>query len=144
MLCSNELLLACMSNVLLWNSKACLWNSSADPDERKGKLANGFIPGKWPGNDPNGGKLGGGGNCGIMLCGTIAGWLGPELLPSCGEIFLRTWGVCNFGLGLAECLFRDLLELNIMLQPSTVHLCIIVLRSFTYVLNASFTCFVET
>ena len=39
-------------------------------------------------------------------------------LPSCGDIFLLRWGVCNFGLGLALCLLRDLLEENIMLQPA--------------------------
>lgn len=44
--------------------------------------------------------------------------------PSCGEIFLRRCGEWSFGLGLALCLFRDLLELNIMLHPFTVHWCI--------------------
>ena len=39
-------------------------------------------------------------------------------LPSCGDIFLLRWGVCNLGLGLALCLLRDLLEENIMLQPT--------------------------
>ena len=42
--------------------------------------------------------------------------------PSCGEIFRLRWGVCSFGLGLAECLFRLLREENIMLHPSTEHL----------------------
>jgi hypothetical protein len=49
---------------------------------------------------------------------------GCDVRPSCGEIFRRRCGLCNFGLGLAEWRLRDRLELNIMLHPSTVHLCI--------------------
>ena len=32
--------------------------------------------------------------------------------------------MCNLGFGLAECLFLLRLDENIMLQPSTLHLCI--------------------
>lgn len=47
-----------------------------------------------------------------------------EERPSWGEILRLRWGECSFGLGFALCLFLDLLELNIMLHPFTVHWCI--------------------
>lgn len=66
-----------------------------------------FIP---PGIIPGGG-------CSNKGCGCA-------LRPSCGDIFLRKCGEWSFGFGLALWRLRDRLELNIILQPSTVHLCI--------------------
>lgn len=44
--------------------------------------------------------------------------------PSCADILRLTCGECSFGFGLALCRFLDRRELNIMVHPSTVHLCI--------------------
>lgn len=44
--------------------------------------------------------------------------------PSCGEILRRMCGECSLGFGLALWRFLERRELNTMLQPSTVHLCI--------------------
>uniref|UniRef100_A0A6B0V8G4 Secreted protein n=1 Tax=Ixodes ricinus TaxID=34613 RepID=A0A6B0V8G4_IXORI len=49
---------------------------------------------------------------------------GLAVLPSWGLILRLRFGVCNLGFGLALCRFRLRRELNIILQPSTVHLCI--------------------
>lgn len=60
----------------------------------------------------------------IMLGGCKSNGCGWALRPSCGEIFRRKCGECSFGFGLALCRLRERLELNIILHPSTVHLCI--------------------
>ena len=60
----------------------------------------------------------------FIPAGTLRSGCGWDVRPSCGEIFRRRCGECSLGLGLAEWRFRLRLELNIMLHPSTVHLCI--------------------
>lgn len=61
---------------------------------------------------------------GRPTCGDNTSACAIDERPSCGEILRRRCGECSFGFGLALCRLRDLRELNIMLQPFTVHWCI--------------------
>lgn len=118
-LCTHLSILTIMPDATKSSSSLKSWSSSCMAPPSSQSPFGEPRPGRWP--ERKGGYRIPGGS---MSVGLLILRAGPAVRPSWGEIFLRMWGECSFGLGFAEWRFLDLRELNIIEHPATVHLCI--------------------